>query len=84
MSMHWSATLQRAWRVMHSNALFALGLFLNLLPPARHQEKSAFRVGVMSDLLRVALNGRAFGLNGGDWAMLLGGTALIGFMILLI
>jgi hypothetical protein len=85
MSMHWSATLQRAWRVMHSDALFALGLFLNLLPPARHQEKSAFRVGVMSDLLmRVAVNGRVFGLNGGDWAMLLGSIALIGFMTLLI
>jgi hypothetical protein len=39
----------------------------------------------MSDLLmRVAVNGRVFGLNGGDWAMLLGSIALIGFMTLLI
>jgi hypothetical protein len=37
----------------------------------------------MSDLfMRMAVGGRFFGLNVGDWSMLLGGVALVGLLAL--
>ena len=52
--------------------------------PRDTKSKKQFRGGVMSDLFLRVVGGRLFGLNVGDWSMLLGGVALVGLLALLI
>jgi hypothetical protein len=61
----------------------ALALRLGLLfePSPDHP---TLRLVVPGCLMRTAVSGRVFGLNVGDWVMLLGSLALIGLLALLI
>lgn len=65
--------------------LFGWGFFLNTCPDTRHQDPQFPEWRAMSDLfVRMAVRGRVYGLNVGDWSMLLAGVAPIGLLALLI
>jgi hypothetical protein len=60
---------------------------LNLFEPAQHQQGVGFAQGTLMSqnvYLRITAEGRLFGLNSGDWMMLVGGFALVALVILLI